>query len=1091
MTNTQLTTWYDITDAHKELREKLESVIDKFINTSDNIRMPIVIAPYGAGKTTLFKYLTWWCWSQKGVPAIYAHFSAIVDFIAAKGYNERRRIPEDQLHKIVEEFFDQKVKRLKGFIANKQWDDALKTLRDEFLNIKLTEDPLRHLNIDDKRLLNVLSRNFGVIFLDEIEEQYSRFKSLVQYETSPLRGLADAVYERRTKILVFIAYGPSTIAAETISKATSWRVEEHTIPVVDSKYLHELLEWVDVLQRLLSRNPLIVRGVVNLLWWLSRGRPAWARKFAQSGFLFSLVETLSSKPLRNLSNELRELLEREVHKDGSVLSGELIEGVRPLDYESYRKQLSFLKLDDEKNLFTTLILLPTSMPQDLLSELCGLPTIPRSNWLFSSRELINVDAFAEVLSDIAGQILEKVIKVQTAGLLKRKIYWIVKVISEVSANQHNEVLLDKGYFRELLEVISAYAQELYMDDPEISDAIQKVNPDELCWRIEREKRDAIRSTETVNYAIAPCTLLQIFPSLMVTPLIGKAKIAEGKLLNCFAETLENPDRLFDLFEKMTELLSENTDIKNPPFIMFLPTKFLGKAHEIVSKIIVRVRLPSDYPYILLFLVGDISREEKDLEKSLNEELKGFIDLGLITIEHLPPRSGLFLLGLFYNLANQGPSFIEELDRPDQIVYSSYKRSLQRDYIPSSIMRIAQKNQEVNNRLGSTGSIKSLIDQIESIERNAHAEVGSKHAEQIISGAHCLEGLELLAKMVSSLRELYDMLEEWNERSAIKFNIDDIFKEIKQFVLTKGRFVSRVKEAVELFNKALSESDILKCCCRALEILLTEKIKEGAGIDQSLEIVRSYANYINVLTEKGYFTRMLNSYIMCNVLNRLDEKAKMSVYFNAKQSIITFKSQYDNILKVLGQEIESSLRQLKDTKICLEEIKESLGLKVDLNKYNLVRQLSNSEVFLLKCQDIMKTLKQLQYLKIENDVMFERMLLGERGILRRVLEGLDHFAKAIRSSCLDTLRSVYSTLNTILDIAKNYKELIEPLSKDLLNILNLEDKGDIDNLHKEVQALDEILNEIEGLKKDVNEKLRNIRNEITSRLDQLLKLSQEV
>lgn len=1084
--------WYDLTEEHKELRERLEHTIDRFISTTENIYMPVIIAPYGSGKTTLFKYLTWWCWNQKRIPAIHINFSAIVEFIKSKGYSEQNKISEDRIYKIIEEFFNRKIGKLRDSLKNKRLDEALKILREEFLMLKSTEDPLKYLGISMDELLNILSKNYGVIFLDEIEESYNFFKSLVIYETSPLRGIADAIYERRTNLLIFFAYGPSTIAAETISKATLWRVEEHTIPIVDPRYVLNLLEKeIHTFRDLFSQNTLLACGLINLVWWLSKGRPAWVNKFIRSDFLLSFIKTLVSKPLKDLSDTLREILINEASRDASPLTGEIIEGVRPFEYESFQKHFYSLRSEADRKIFITSICLPTPLPEDTLSELCDLTAIPRNNWLFSSNELVNVKVFADCLSDEVEQILRKIIKVESSAtsLLKKQARWLTKILSEAVANQHHEILFSPDYITELLEVISTHARELYINNPEVSDAVSRVNPQSLLLKIKRKESHAIRSTEMVHYSISPRILLEVFPPIMTVPLLGKAKISENELFNHFAEILGDPYRLFDIFEKMTGLLLEDPKIQNPPLIMFLPIRILRDSHEIVNKMAARLIDENSARCIFLFIVGGSFEDLQDLEKFLSDELKGLMDLGVLIIEHLPPRSGLFLLGLFYNLSNQGVSFIEELSDFERMIYNSYKRSLYRDFILPSLGDLYQKSVEVNRYMGSVQSIKLLVSKLDEIARRAHADIGSGHAERVISNAYCPEGLEFLVDLAVPLKKLYDVLEKLNEKNIVKFDIDKTFKEIKQFVLTKGHFVVRVKEAVELFNKALDECSVLKRICLALANLLAEKIREGEKVDRALKMLKRCMDSIHVF--EGYFAQIVNSFIVYDAFSRLDKEI---IYSKDAGSIVSFIDQYYKTLDILLKNLNACVEEIKKAKNYIEECKKVFNLNIKLDNCYLIEQLNYLEDFLTECQSIVGELRSQHFpkpseLNKSRVMMLKNMLLNGKGIVQHVKEGLNCFAEASSQIHRDVLQKVSSLFATTADIAKEHEEIKDSLSKDLLEILS-RDLKDVANSYEEIQTLSECLTEIRDLRSRISTELQDICNMIVSKLNQLFELGSE-
>jgi len=169
--------WCDFDEDYRIARLKLEDEIEKFFKSDQEIKAPVIQAPYGSGKTTLLTYLAIKSW-ELGYPAFIINLSDLVNLISQ---SSNRKISEDKLYEFVVNLFN-KIKE-----SVKENNKLLK----QYLRLKESFDIEKSLG---NNWTNALDKNKGLLLIDEVEEAYDELREKISYKTSPFRGLYEEVF---------------------------------------------------------------------------------------------------------------------------------------------------------------------------------------------------------------------------------------------------------------------------------------------------------------------------------------------------------------------------------------------------------------------------------------------------------------------------------------------------------------------------------------------------------------------------------------------------------------------------------------------------------------------------------------------------------------------------------------------------------------------------------------------------------------------------------------------------------------------------------------------------------------------------------
>ncbi|MCD6514406.1 MAG: hypothetical protein J7L07_05735 [Candidatus Odinarchaeota archaeon] len=364
------TSWRDLTKKHKEVREEVENRILKFAREETDIRPPIIIAPFGAGKTTLLKHLYKFAWNNK-LPTFFASLNAILDYVGASSKN---KISEEKFSSEIKKMIDEQVESLKKAVnsliqRNTLSDDLKEWLKNKALlldleryDYSLPDYFTKYLNMQLSTINNILSKQRvkTVLLIDEVEETYGRLRESVTYAQTPIRALLDRAMKGLSPYVI-MACAP--VSAFELLRGPGWR----GFPIYLPKATRNIIS--DYFKQRFGEQTKLPTGLMNFVWWASRGRPAW---------YIDLIETKGNTLIDIVLNSPKNAY-REFNTDRRYWLHYLDQriGLRRIDEEFYRLLGS---LDEDEKLLISYLLLnlePTS-----LRELC-------QKLSFSQNKLIN------------------------------------------------------------------------------------------------------------------------------------------------------------------------------------------------------------------------------------------------------------------------------------------------------------------------------------------------------------------------------------------------------------------------------------------------------------------------------------------------------------------------------------------------------------------------------------------------------------------------------------------------------------------------------------------------------------------------------
>ncbi|HIQ23707.1 MAG TPA: hypothetical protein EYH50_01500, partial [Pyrodictium delaneyi] len=217
------TGWCDLSEEHRRIRTELEELITSYVKgNATEYWMSVVVAPYGSGKTTLLRHLEHFVESI-GAKALRVELADIVEYIVER-YGS---IHESELPKILEEYAKEKLGEASSAV---------------------------------------------VLLVDEVEESYDLLRGIVEYETSPFRGVAEAIRTHSTSVYVVLAFGPSSTLKEAVFGPVAWRSRVFTLPLLPKPVIERMVS-----EALGGEFPEASSLLANMVWWASKGRIAWAR----------------------------------------------------------------------------------------------------------------------------------------------------------------------------------------------------------------------------------------------------------------------------------------------------------------------------------------------------------------------------------------------------------------------------------------------------------------------------------------------------------------------------------------------------------------------------------------------------------------------------------------------------------------------------------------------------------------------------------------------------------------------------------------------------------------------------------------------
>lgn len=685
------TGWCDLSEEHRRIRTELEELITSYVKgNAAEYWMPVIVAPYGSGKTTLLRYLERFVESI-GAKAIRVELADIVEYIVER-YGS---IHESELPKILEEYAREKLGNVSGVV---------------------------------------------VILVDEVEESYDLLRGIVEYETSPFRGVAEAIRTRSTSVYVVLAFGPSSTLKEAVFGPVAWRSRVFTLPLLPKPVIERMVS-----EALGGEFPEVSSLLANMVWWASKGRIAWARM---------LVDTVVGKLAAALKQGPEHV--ETVLLGEEALAREIVEGVPLFDKAGYREAR---RLIEDKKMVPLLAVLPGPVPLPLLGKLLGYEVLPEAS-------------LAVVYSRTAVRVEDLLSEAETwmTRYARAKGFQASSVEHAVSALEHTAlawsrdglIVYDPQALRELFAIAADVAREIYGDDPHAAQLIEALNPDLLSPPLERFDEPVA--------ALRPGIVARLYPMASSSPLVGCARrTGPGQVVEVvnslsLSELSEYSSRLSE-FLGLNELL-EKHGLK----LAAVPARSLQSyAQEIACQML------SGEPLAILVLEPDAGRRERQVPKLL----EAVADItGSVVIE-AGPRLSLFVYSLLYgfSVATTGclPENLSGHDRRTVNLYADLLRSLVIEVLASrssqELSSIEARAQVVEREYGELGYAVAALIREAGLEpaRKIAAEIASlqQRARLLAERTAGIAGVEqagaartkTISKAFSSVEEIYTTLEE--------------------------------------------------------------------------------------------------------------------------------------------------------------------------------------------------------------------------------------------------------------------------------------------------------------------------------------------
>ncbi|MCC6003697.1 MAG: hypothetical protein LM590_05085 [Thermofilum sp.] len=1012
--------WCDLSEDHKSLREQLEEYIRKYIEGVPHLvgeggweewRTPILVAPYGSGKTTLMRYLFRYCWRQLKVPALLVNLSEIVEFARQQGL--RGKVLEDKLPGIIKEFFELKLNEIKISIERN------KKLPDEFVPPgKKLEEYL----LPASELVNIIEKynagGTGVLFIDEVEEAYKDLTAIISYETSPFRGLADKIKDRASSVFTILAFGPSAALREVSSGPAAWRMVRFDIPFLSKENIKRILE-----QQLEIKDYLDLLS--NTVWWFSRGRIAWVYKLINEKVPSNIVNCLSGNKIDSL---------KDVLTSDALSATQIIEGVPLLDGHELQQLLRSTTNKGYAKLLLITSALVGPIPVDQLKK-WGideniLSFAPRS-WFVVGQAFCSVEGLtAAIVEKLKARLEKEGLKeeaVKRAESLARKVLgaWSLE----------GKLLYDLEALKSLKDLAADYAYDVYRDEPQIGEALRELRLEALNISTE--------TAGTLHVALSPTCIKTIFPPAVLVPTFGAAKEVRVK------ELYDEVDKLLDDLDEMNKYSTKIKNILNlselKESLMFV---YPSKAREKEIRRAVLEYFKKTKERIIVLLVGP----ERNSEELMKELSKSMLFKTIAYAAPLTERAALYLASLLYNLAHE-ESYVEELARGGEKVDKLDRRVFEwYNYLLRVQINEAQRKMRDRDKILN----ENILKLIESVHEAKGREIGSQQAYLFYLNAAFPENNNYLIEVIKRLenvRESYEKLINIMSREIYPEGLDvnkildeELFSDLRLLCTSGEKFLNRVTKLnneiakIESLFNLISEINYLMPSYDTVvdSKRFIENIVQTARLIK--EIILKSSEYVSeiIIEDLAY---ILISHILKGrdlivqptVRNEIPIKMK-SFIINFINPTIVVLDKMEISFKNLGIDITSRTNQIRS------------ALHSLMDNINSLREIAQIE------EEIgMKVREYLLRLSLVDGIKFEerRQVRGTKGFLNVFVENIfnyDKYIRLLKEKIEDIEKSLEDLENAIKEVKDQlrlleftnitYDELMESIKYDLSLVSNM-------------------------------------------------------
>jgi len=1058
-------------DFYKQKRELVEELIDKFFRNEKGVRVPLIVAPYGSGKTTLIKTIAQKYW-KKGIPVLIVNLGEIVEYI--KDQISDKKIQESKLPQYFINYFKKEFQELRENIEKNEYKKAKEKLR-KILDME-TKDPLQYLGMSWNIIYSIAlkAEDKGLMLIDEVEEAYNSLKQIVEYETIPLREFADRIYEHKTNYMAVLVYGPKTIASE-LTSYSGWRFRLVSLPPISVDYIYNNLGrgLEEVLYGVKEDfKSTIIRGLCNTTWWLAKGRPAWINKVIQSGIIHRIAhiirDALEDKAsIRNLYFEITADKSKQIYP---ILGDKIIENVPLFSISTFRNDYDFFSLKEENtaNLLLLLTILQCPLSKSFVSKIIKNFTFTEEDFIIASKYFISVENLISCIEEY----IRKIVKEEIEEEILSDILSTIRIILETLAGYDGLLLCDKEYIKELKEVVLPAIQDLVHTDEKILFLINEMDFRYLYETIPEDKK----VLKEISVALRPSKILSYYPLTTAVPLLGKArhysKYIHSRLLKLDSHDIEEYSIQLSK-ELYKRRIISNEDLLVVPCIDNINYKILINAlYKLISRGIFN---EEKTPYIILLIITNNLDKMFKYKKAIEKELYGLERLGNLHIDYATGLLGVFLKGLIYNILESGSAFPERMSSLEEIVYRSYI-TLLRNKILSIQSRMNDNRMKFSRKLRDVFS-GEISKKLKNISKNrAVSSIGGGHGKVIRQNAFAVNSLTLSIDLARDLYSFSKKIVKFNEYFKYDIKGEDaeffssLYRDISTYIKTKAQYlenvlnISRDLEGVVENNRDLKE--VLKIISIISSSQMTMSSKPGAVISTSEKAVKT----------------LLESIIM----NSIPEETDIIIDLFLSYTIAS--SKIENIPNEVIREIENRRKKVNN---CLKDIDRYLNtLRDKIDKaISLVKNISESNITLSRLQKIKAFIDNIDQFKKEvlekyyiktfpsSSLEFHELIgyynllyaneKSSGGFLYKAIRNMKSFLEQFYGELeANYLRNIYEHLSSVQDILVINDELSNALKKDLIKILN-SSVSELDKVKQLDENLPEIMKNINKVYNEIN------------------------
>jgi len=1059
------TRWIDLSPEHKQLREELESHIKAYVEGLEKTREHytyFIVAPYGSGKTELFRYLCNWC-VKRGIPVVLIELREIVDYLE----KELRKLGKAKFHE------SEMPEVLEKFFVHKSGKDI---------------------------------KRRGVMLIDEIEEAYSELKNIVQFTTSPFRGVFEKVRNGQLLFLPIFAFGPSSALME-LSGLIGWRIRIVSIPLIDSATIKQMIVERGVEQHLCyvdeQKRSRYIKLLANMLWWLGKGRIGWLSRILDEKIVENVIANIQNIERGLLSIDEKRHLFSEKHM--MTLESEIVQGVHIFDVDEYIKIYSeaFATSPNLRKLFSILAVLVGPLPISEIKRIIkeDFSGIKMPKEFVCSRYAISKEMILERIVEVTEKYIEKS-KEYTESEKKKVINDVRRIVDLVLDTwSYNDVILyDQRTYHEYMDTLKnvaiSLALELYKE--EVVGILDKID----MIRIVDDLQDKVFLLEEEYCAISPSALIRIYPMVMIRPLIACAKVDPERLeieLHKEMVDLMNASRVNDEIRKLLTDVAGLSNIKVK--LYHVPSPEVARDYKL--SIINRIK---DNPEELQLLVPLATSGKKldQLAEKLAEEFRSYISTGLVQSANVGPRLSLFLAGLAYSIL-KCPTEFKSLTSIEKYILRQYLSNYKK-----IIMEEVNKYYSIVHdfELAVQREVSQLEDAFRRLDEQGYRVVGGERATYIwISSVGSSRLHELIDKILGTIRALNEEVAKvkdvlYYESSEDNKSLSDVmFEEIS--LLTKEQASRYVRDSVKTANdfvKIIERSEALRNLGDVARDIIKETFKDANSLCADFknkldEILPILGKILRGLSSKSAHYIFVSYTIKPIIDNHCKEHAKS--YMSKIRSVESMYSRLKGVLVNLDDSIRRLMQKMENLGVNAPHIEHQLKIvknfinNVDSQLRDIVKavleaqtSLSDSSYNLQILSNFVIGSKDSIINKLFNNIETALKSIKLKDYINEVLGGLDELERQLNSleedvvealnrllkrdikeEALKDLRTIFESSPNIKDLAKNLKDYcdkryIENIKKAYCRYAEIMKGAEIDkNIEKLRRSVERVINRI--------------------------------